>query len=209
MASFYVSSASFDYLEVTSSFSVAPSVNINLGSNTSIFSGSFSGSFSGNGSQLSNVVVPMFKTTIDSPIITGTVANTLVTQSLIPANTFAPGNILEVKTRFIKTGVAATLTHRIYINSANSLSGAVLVGTYTSAAANLYTQMSRILVIRSNSVTEAINTGNSVTSDIGGSTSAPTVASVNWANAQYIIFAVVPGNAGDSVKCSFYKIFEL
>jgi hypothetical protein len=210
MPVFYTDSGSFNFLEITSSLVISSSAVVNLGSNTSIFSGSFSGSFIGNGVNLTNIIVPSFKTTTDSPTITGTVANTLVTQSLIPANTFTTGNVVEVKARFIKTGVAGAPTFRIYVNSTNSLSGATLAATFGAAATVLFVQFSRLFVIRGSANTEVFSSTFSAGSDDTSSPGAPATTITNdWTTNQYVLFAVQPGNTGDSAKCSFYKIFPL
>lgn len=207
MASFYVNSASFDYLEVTTSLSIGPAVQVNLGSVTSTFSGSFSGSLVGNGSRLTNITIPVFKTTTDSPTLTGTTANTLLTQSLIPANTFVPGEIIEITARTVKTGAAGSMTQRWYINNTSSLTGATLIATHPVSA--LFLQLSRQVVIKSNTSAEIFSASlASFTDDANVAGSSMTITT-DWTANQYILFALQNANATDSSKYSYYKILPL
>lgn len=209
MPIFYTDSASFDNLEITSSLVVSSSISINLGSNTSTFSGSFTGSFIGNGSSLGNIKIPVFKTTADSPAVTGTVNNTLATQSLIPANTFVADEIVEIKARIRKTGTAGTITQRWYINTTNNLSGATLIATHLSANTFLAAQPIRQMVIKTSTSTQVFNSSTNTITDEIASTAAQTTVANDWTTDQYILFAIQNANTADSTVYSFYKIMPL
>lgn len=210
MPIFYTDSASFDHLQVTSSFTVSSSATINLGSNTSTFSGSFSGSYRGNGSALTGVVIPMFKETTDSAVVSGTTTNTIVSQSLIPANTFGAGDVIEIRSRAIKTVGNGTTTLRTYVNTSNSLSGATLISTATGAGTILYLQSYKTLIIRTATNSEVfIATSTVVTDETSATGTTTTTVSNDWTANQYIIFAIQNGNTANSVSLSYYKIFKL
>lgn len=206
----YIDSASFDNLEVSSSFKVSSTSTINFGSNTSVFSGSFSGSFSGDGSSLNSIIVPMFKETTSSPIVTGTTANTLATQSLVPANTFAAGDVIEIRYRAVKTAGAGTVNIRSYINTSNSLSGATLISTIQGAGTILYFQSYKTLIIRSTTNSEVFLATSTVATDETSATgTSTTIVTNDWSVDQYILFAIQNGQNADSTRISYFKIFEL
>lgn len=209
MPIFYADSASFNNLEVTSSIVVGSNAVVSLSSNTSIFSGSFTGSFMGNGSSLTNVKIPVFKTTTDSPPITGTTANTLATQSLIPANSFVADEIVEIKARCRKTGTAGALTQRCYVNTANSLSGATLIGTITTTATSITCQGIRQMVIKTSTSTEMYPSTLGAAADDVSVNSAATTITNNWTVDQFILFSIQNVSATDSTVYSFYKIMPL
>lgn len=205
----YIDSASFDYLQVTSSFIVSSSVAINIGSNTSAFTGSFSGSFQGNGSTLTNIVVPMFKETTTSATLSNTITNTIMSQSLIPANTFAAGDVVEIRARATRPIGTGSFTTRIYLNTSITLSGATVVGTYQST--NIFNQFCRTLVIRTptNSEVYLATATTAGTDDLSNTGTTITNISNNWAVDQYMLFALQHGTTFNSGSLSFFKIFKL
>lgn len=209
MASFYTNTASFDNLEVSSSLTFTSTVPINFGTSTSKFSGSFSGSFQGSGTSLNNIKIPVFKTTTDSPAITGTVAITLATQSFIPANTFVADEIIEIKARTRKTGTAGTHAQRWYTNTTASLSGATLICTYIAAATNVSLQIIRQIAIKTSTSSEIFASGISTITDDTTNANAVTTIATNWGVDQYILFSIQNGNNADSSRYSFYKIMPL
>lgn len=148
--------------------------------------------------------------------ITGSTANTLTGSILIPANSITTvpetGNVAEVTARIVKTGVNGTVITRIYANTTNSLSGAILLGTTAaSGAANLFVQMARTLFIGKSPInTKVFQAGGAAYDDMATSTGAETAAAVDWGVNQYIILAVQNGSALDSTIGSgiIFKIYK-
>lgn len=146
--------------------------------------------------------------------VTGSTADTLTGSVLIPANTVSidlPGTIAEVTARAIKTGVAGLTTLRIYINTADSLSGATLLATGGLATAtDLFQQVSRTLFIGKGPVNvKTALTSAQLYSDDTRTTTAESNVVVDWTSPQYIILAVQNAAAGDSTIGSgiFVKIY--
>jgi hypothetical protein len=133
--------------------------------------------------------------------------NTFSSSVLVPANSVVAGNILEFKLRGRKTGAINLYTIRIYANSANNLTGAVLLGVYsggqagafgqqmirTGAVKNATTNTEMMSVVVTNVATDFQNT---LFSAIG----------VDWTTDKYIIGAVQNANATDSSLISLISM---
>lgn len=133
--------------------------------------------------------------------VTGRTDNNMVASIPIPANTFIPGDSFCVLTRFetIPT-FNGSATVRIYINTTNSLSGAILLGINTINNANLYLLMQRYFMVISSSRTVGISTNSSVNSDIAGSGFAHSSININWTIPQFFIVAIQPANIGQNIN---------
>jgi hypothetical protein len=153
-----------------------------------------------------NIVIPtIYKSTTDSATITG-ITNQLVASQLIPANTFAVGDIIKLLARYRKSTTLVNMTTRIYVNSANNLTGALLLGTY--GLVGLYSQLERNLFIKSATNTETFGNTSSFYID-SGTTNAVSSTSVDWTINQYIIFAGQQGVAGETTLVSGFLIEKL
>jgi hypothetical protein len=153
-----------------------------------------------------NIVIPtIYKSTTDTATITG-ITNQLVASQLIPANTFAVGDIIKILARYRKSTTLVNMTTRIYVNSANNLTGALLLGTYSLVG--LYSQLERNLFIKSATNTETFGNTSSFYID-SGTTNAVSSTSVDWTINQYIIFAGQQGVAGETTLVSGFLIEKL
>ncbi len=148
----------------------------------------------------------IYKSTTDGSASSGTL-NTLSSSQLVPANTFATGDVIRVTTRARKVGAAGNLTLRIYANTANSLTGATLLGTFASVG--LMIPIQRHLAIKSATNTETHSATTSLVSDISPTTVAVTSSNIDWTQGQYIIFAVQNGSSLDSSLISYYTIEKI
>ena len=141
--------------------------------------------------------------------VTGTTANTKVIGQLIPANTFAVGDIIEIKCRFGKTTSTGLTTLRMYINTADSLTvpAATLIATSaTTGGTNNFLGTERQVLIKSATVTQSINAASNLFSDLGNFNGVQTNSNINWAVDQYIIFAIQNAAIGDSTIISYFQI---
>ena len=150
----------------------------------------------------SNKVSSVFKVT-GFTAITGVTTNEPTGSILVPADSLKPpagGVIAEVTGRIVKTGTNGTVVTRIYANTTNSLSGAILLGSTTAAgASNLFVQMTRTLIIGQSPInTKVFQAGGAAYDDMATSTGAETAAAVDWRVDQYIILAIQNANALDS-----------
>jgi len=148
-----------------------------------------------------------YKSTTDGTA-TSTNNITLSHSVLIPAGTFTTGNIIRIHNRMRATGIGAAKTQRIYVNSTNDLTGALLIATNTSGSNVLIQGMKRDLVIKSASVTEVFASTVAIASDDSASNTL-TNLSIDWTTNQYIIFTNQRGSSGDVLLSSSYLIERL
>jgi len=154
---------------------------------------------------LATLPISTFKSTTDSATITGT-TNQLVQSQVIAANTYSVGDIIRVLFRTQKSTAVANMTIRIYINTANSLTGASLIGTFSSV--NLYGQIERRLFIKSATVTQSMLSTFNFQTDVG-TTNGITNTNIDWTQTQYIILAAQQTTGTDTTLVSGYLIEKL
>lgn len=153
-----------------------------------------------------------YKSVIDTTPVTGTTTNTKVFAQLVPANTFAIGDIIQIKARLSKVGVAGLMTLRVYVNTADSLTvpAATLISTTVTASnAQLNFAIDKSAAIKSSTVTQTQTATNSALyQDPQTATTALTNSNIDWTVNQYIIFAIQNGAAGDSTVMSHFQIIK-
>jgi hypothetical protein len=147
-----------------------------------------------------------YKSTTDGAVSSGT-ANTFSQGVLVPANSVVAGNILEFKLRGRKTGAGNTYTIRIYANSSNNLTGAVLLGVYTGGQTGAFGQQ----MIRTGAVKNATTNTEmmsvavtNVATDYQNTTFS--AIAVDWTTDKYIIGAVQNALGTDSSLISFISM---
>lgn len=149
----------------------------------------------------SNYLQNVTKDITDSTALTGTIATTLMKSILIPANTFATGDVVKILNRAIRSTATGTAINYFYINTTNSLTGATLVGTQ-SGAVRFYA-MERNLYIKSTTISETIDTATSVSTDnTAVLAAANSNLNINWGVNQYIIGAFQNAAVGNSTVMS-------
>jgi hypothetical protein len=149
----------------------------------------------------SNYLQNVTKDITNSTALTGTTAITLMKSILIPANTYATGDIIRILSRAIRNTATGTATNFFYINTTNSLTGATLVATQSTAAR--FYALERNLLIKSTTISETVDVATTISSDIlGVSTSANSDLNINWAVNQYVIAAFQNAAVGNSTVMS-------
>lgn len=148
----------------------------------------------------SNYLQIVSKDITDSTALTGTTAITLMKSILIPANTYATGDVVKILNRAIRNTATGTANNYYYINTTNSLTGATLVGTQSIAAS--YYAMEKTLYIKSSTISETINTASSSGSEVGTGTNGIINLNIDWTVNQYIIAAFKNAAVGDSTVMS-------
>jgi hypothetical protein len=153
----------------------------------------------------------IYKSTTTTAGHTGN-ANTVKYTQLVPANTFAAGDIVRITWRATKTGTAGNMTLRIYANTTANLSGSpILLGSYQGGAPSfLVISMLRHLVIK----TSNNNTEVYFAPGLGFPTDIPlydltTTAAVDWTQNQYIVLAMQNTNTPDTNFGSMFLIEKL
>jgi hypothetical protein len=148
----------------------------------------------------SNSIQIVSKDITDSSALTGTTAITLMKSILIPANTYSTGDVVKLLSRAIRSTATGTAINYFYINTTNSLTGATLVGTQSSTS-NFY-GMERSIYIKSNTISETINTVTSSGSEVGVGANGISNLNIDWSVNQYIIAAFKNAAIGDSTVMS-------
>jgi hypothetical protein len=136
----------------------------------------------------------------DSAALTGTTAITLMKSVLIPANTYATGDVVKLLNRAIRSTASGTAINYFYINTTNSLTGATLVGTQSTSAS--YYAMEKSIYIKSTTISETINTVSSSGSEVGTGTNGISNLNIDWTVNQYIIAAFQNAAVGQSTVMS-------
>ena len=149
----------------------------------------------------SNYLQIVSKDITDSAALTGTTAITLMKSILIPANTYATGDVVKILNRVIRSTGSNISNNYFYINTTNSLTGATLVGNQSASV--IFYAMERTLYIKSLTNTETINSSSSAaSSEIASSSSVSSNLNIDWTIDQYIIAAFKNAVAGESTIMS-------
>jgi hypothetical protein len=151
----------------------------------------------------------IYKSTTDGTGITGVATEQITASQLIPANTFAVGDIIRVTWRVTKTGTASSLTCKLYANTSAALAGATQLGIITPGFTNSNSNgFQRHLAIKASNNTQVTGQANTFT-DYNTLTTF-TAANINWTVDQYLIFMVQLSSASaDVARTSFYLIEKI
>jgi len=158
-------------------------------------------------SQITNSI-KVWKSGIDGATVANTLTITPAYTQLIPANTFAVGDVVELLFRST-SGVAKTTASNnyIYVNTTNDLSGTpTQIGIYTSGATSRTIQIERVLAIKG-VTTKVINPAGTATSDTTIS-AAMTALTIDWTVNQYFVFAIGHTVADQTLTGDFYRIIK-
>jgi hypothetical protein len=124
------------------------------------------------------------------------IKETILTSTLIPANTFSANDILNVvSARFKSGGLGGNIIYKYYVNTSNSLSGASLLGGFnqTTSASTTSKIANKSCFIASGNI-EAFTTVSSATNiDSGQFSTGLTSYTFNVAVAQYFIVTATLG----------------
>jgi hypothetical protein len=133
-----------------------------------------------------------------SAALTGTTAITLINSALIPANTVAVNDEVQIYTRALRDTSTGTATNYLYYNTTNSLSGATLLAT--QGAAISYFGLLRNLFVKASNNTEVFDTTLIAGTDYVGTTATINSLNINWTNDVYIIHAFTNAAVGNTTN---------
>ena len=150
---------------------------------------------------LANIKDGTFVETTDGTSVSGTASATISMSQLIPANTFAVGDIVRIRVRFRKVTLNANTNFIVSVNTSNSLVGATNLALGTSNFR--FNQIKRDLYIKSATSTETYPTATSVASDDNFQATAVSTSNIDWSVKQYIIFSITQGVADTSVGSGY------
>jgi hypothetical protein len=140
--------------------------------------------------------------------VTGTTANTILQSLRVPAGTYAPGTVVHILFRGVKSGTAGAATFRLYLNTSVSLTGAQQIVQQNAAAATAFFQAERSLNVISATNTQMTSTASTVPSDTVLTATAVSSLNINWTVDQYFFTACTLANAGDTVTSNFIILTE-
>lgn len=156
----------------------------------------------------SNSVV--YKTIVKSAVNTGTNLEEKLTGILIPANTIKVGDILEIKMKLDAIGTAGAKSFYGYINTSDSLSGALpVIRVNSSANSQIQNTGRRLLLVKSSSNTEHLSGATSSVNDYNTFTGAVASSNIDWTIDQYFIPSIQNGSSADSSWISMILITKI
>lgn len=139
-----------------------------------------------------------------NPTISLTSTETIFESYLVPAGTLSSIDQILMRYRYRKTGTNNISRIRIYINTANSLSGATLIAVSQTAATNLWVLMERTFSISGGNIYGFPFTSSAIT-DVTGLGVALTSSALNISNNFYIIITGQLDNSSDSMTLDFFR----
>lgn len=157
-------------------------------------------------------VSPLIAKGVGVGAVTGTTNETLLYSVLIPANTFAAGDILRFFLRLFKTGTAGTWAIKVYVNSSASLSGAVQIAQGSNvggvSAITLMLNYCVLGAFTTSGLFERVNLVSpfSMQDDISTSTNASATFAWDTTAAKYLIVSTQNTSAADSVRIGLFTI---
>lgn len=160
-----------------------------------------------------NYAVVAISTAGGTPI-TGTTANSISASALVLANTFSVGNVIRITWGTSKVGTGGTYVARLYVNSTNSLTGAIFIAQFdtSGSATTRILQMARHLRVRNTTTnTQHWPTTVTIASDLTSSTTGVgyTASAINHTVDEYYIFALQNTVNGDSTVVDWFMIERL
>jgi hypothetical protein len=138
--------------------------------------------------------------------VTGTTAQTIAQSILIPANTFAVGDVVEISWRLTKSTAVATVGSRLNINTSLSMTGALQIATQSLVTTTLFAQLGRSANIISTTSTSVFNNAATAASDVIINANAATSLNIDWTVNQYIFTMIQPTNTADITTSAFLII---
>jgi hypothetical protein len=142
-----------------------------------------------------------FISTVGAGTVTGTTAETVLQQLLIPANTFTTGDTLQCSFRARRTLTNETTTFKFYISDvSNTFSGKPQMGLYTLTNVALLNQFTveRNATIFNSTTTYYVNSATPRFNDYNNDTLSS--SNINWAVDQYIIMTSTSPNTGQTTS---------
>lgn len=144
----------------------------------------------------------------------GTTSQVIMQSLLVPGGTYTSGDLIQIASVFSKTGVGGQMTHRFWVNTSVSVTGASQITQRNTLSGSLYIFFSRHLFIYEQTGTgtgnlqgtETISNSASVANEYVRQTKTNT--NINWANDVYIFATCQLNSASDSISQIYMKIWE-
>jgi hypothetical protein len=146
----------------------------------------------------------------DGVLVSGTTVETISKSILISANTLTTNSILELSWGVHRTGVGiGTVTTKVWVNSANTLSGAVLLatGANQSATSNGYLRNFRDIQ-KIGTTAYVYNAAQQNASDLSNTNSARTTLTFDNSMSIYLLFTVTCTSSSDQASINRVRLSE-
>lgn len=145
-----------------------------------------------------------------SSLFSVTPGDNILNHVFVTANTFTTGDIIFLRTSFIKSGSTDSYTIRFWWNSSLSTSGATQLGVYTNPAGTRQANINRKICFLSPSSGIVINTTTSIAGSSGDfAITLSTVSITNWLTTDgyfFVTHSQVNLRVSDSVYCLYLSL---
>ena len=149
-----------------------------------------------------------------TPVTSTSTSQTIMQSLLVPGGTYTSGDLIQIASVFSKTGLGSGMTHRFWVNTSVSVTGASQIMQRNTLSGFLFIFFSRHFFIYEQTGTgtgnlqgtETINNVSVVTNEYNRSLKTNT--NINWANDVYIFATCQLNSASDSVSQIYMKIWE-
>lgn len=118
--------------------------------------------------------------------LTGSATNGVLGSILIPANTMTVGTIAEIEAFLRKASPSAQPVHRLWINTANNVTGATTLGLLSGTISTLSSKMERSFIVTNTGLTIFNTSQNSAIDDAQVAAAVSDIV-VNWGVDQYLL----------------------
>ena len=137
---------------------------------------------------------------------TGTTTETLKWSQLVAGGTFAAEDVFEFS-MFMGGNGSGNKTYRLYANTASTLAGATLIGTYAYTAANLWGVFTRNLIFNDSITSQKVNNvTTSVQTSGANNTAAVATLSIDFTVDQYFIISIELATSANT--CNIWGIYS-
>lgn len=129
-----------------------------------------------------------------SYFFTSTTSQVVLRSLLIPANTFGPGDIIQIEYFIQKLQLSNISSWKLWINTSNILTGATQL-MIRSGSANLpYKPQDRKIAIRNGNTENCVilNVNQGIDTDYQSAISSTSKVTIDWSVNQYLIVAMEP-----------------
>jgi hypothetical protein len=146
----------------------------------------------------------------DGVLVSGTTTETISKSVLISANTLSTNSILELSWGVYRTGTGlSSILSKVWINSANTLSGAVLLANGANQAALNGGYLRNIRDIQKIGTTGYIyNATQQNSNDLSTTNSLRTTFTINNSTPLYLLFTVICLNSADAASINRVRLSE-
>jgi hypothetical protein len=146
----------------------------------------------------------------DSTIFsTNSISIVKMSSLLIPANSMnatGTNTVFRLDAGIRKTGTTAAAVVYFYVNTADSLTSAVQLATYTVTSSLLTATFSRFGAIAATNSTVFLTTTTNSQSDYSAIAGAAASINIDWTVNQYLILGGAVLNAADTIGSFFFKV---